>query len=158
MTFAFAEILGGLLKMHRRRGNPSRHHPIGESRNNIGFESHVGMRADTAASIAGPEAYPPTPITTSGSNSLSMRRACRRRAGRSKNVFSAVFQLTRFERADFDQLQRKSCGRHQTVLNATCRADEEQLSAILFLEFLGDGKGRDYVSAGTAACQNDSMQ
>src|ERR1019366_4317456 len=41
----------------------------------LGSKASVGICLTTAASIAGPEAYPPTPITTSGANWLSMRAA-----------------------------------------------------------------------------------
>ena len=50
----------------------------------------------TAASIAGPEAYPPTPITTSGANSFRMRAALHTARGKSKAVLARVIRLTFF--------------------------------------------------------------
>src|SRR5208337_1394730 len=62
----------------------------------FGSKASVGRRRRIAATIAGPEAYPPTPITTSGSNSESMREDVTIARGRSNIVFRRVIRLTFF--------------------------------------------------------------
>src|SRR5579871_4423473 len=62
----------------------------------FGSNATVGTRSRTAAIIAGPEAYPPTPTTTSG---LKLRNSSKHRitpSGRSNNVLSRVTRLTFF--------------------------------------------------------------
>src|SRR4051812_11426420 len=54
------------------------------------------MRRSAAASIAGPEAYPPTLITTSGLNRPKNPAQCRTARGRSNIVFSRVTDETFF--------------------------------------------------------------
>ena len=104
--------------------------------------------------MAGPDAYPPTPITISGRNSFNIPRASQTARGRSKKVFSRVFRLTLFKCANLTSLQRKSSRRNQPVLDAPRRTDEQYFSAVTLLQFLGNGKRGDHMSAGPAARQN----
>src|SRR6266851_1607063 len=62
----------------------------------FGSNANVGMCFTTAASIVGPEAYPPTPITTSGANSFSIRPASQTARGKSHAVRARVIRLTFF--------------------------------------------------------------
>src|SRR6202162_5042577 len=62
----------------------------------FGSKARVGRRRRIAATIAGPEAYPPTPITTSGSNSESIREEATIARGKSNIVFARVIRLTFF--------------------------------------------------------------
>ena len=62
----------------------------------FGSNASVGMRIRVAASMAGPEAYPPTPITTSGRNSERILRDSHTDLGRSKIVFTRFVRLTFF--------------------------------------------------------------
>src|SRR5205807_8078114 len=56
----------------------------------LGSNASVGRPQREAANIAGPEAYPPTPITTSGWNSTSMRHESQTARGRSNTVLNHV--------------------------------------------------------------------
>src|SRR5579871_4970773 len=61
-----------------------------------------------------------------------------------------------FERAHPNQLERKSCGGNQPILDAARRPDEQALGVIRFLQLIRDGERGNYVSAGAAARQDCS--
>src|SRR5215470_7918794 len=60
----------------------------------FGSKAIVETPRRMAAAMAGPEAYPPTPMTTSGWNWASMRREFQMARGRSREVFRRVARLT----------------------------------------------------------------
>src|SRR5438105_6386592 len=62
----------------------------------LGSNARVGMRIRVAASMAGPEAYPPTPITTWGRNSERIRRDSHTDRGKSKIVLMRFVRVTFF--------------------------------------------------------------
>ena len=103
--------------------------------------------------MAGPEAYPPTPITTSGWNSESILRAAITAPGNPRNVFNRSGQAHAIQSTDFNQTQRESRRRDQAVLDSTRRANEQQFRAVTLLEFLRDGQRRNHMSAGPTSCQ-----
>ncbi len=61
----------------------------------FGSNTTVGYPPSEAANIAGPDAYPPTPITTSGLNSRNSRRAASTASGSVNKVFTRVASETR---------------------------------------------------------------
>ena len=76
------------------------------------------------------------------------------RAGKVEQSLQPRLETDFVERADLDQPQRKSRRRNQPVLDATGCADKQYFSAILLLQFVGNGQGGNYVSAGAAPRQN----
>ena len=54
------------------------------------------LLSSLTANIAGPDAYPPTPMTTSGLYSVSIRPETQRARGRSNMVLARVIRLTFF--------------------------------------------------------------
>ena len=68
--------------------------------------------------------------------------------------FRAGDQADIFQRAYADQLQRKSGGGDEAVLNAAGRADEKNLSVVSLLELIGDGERGDDVSSRASARQD----
>src|SRR2546422_11733653 len=60
----------------------------------LGSNANVGTLLRAAANIAGPDAYPPTPITTCGRNSASIRQESHTARGRPKAVLRRVAKLT----------------------------------------------------------------
>ena len=105
--------------------------------------------------MAGPEAYPPTPITTSG----EIHEHAARRPERAREVersLQARHQADVLQRADLHQLQGKSRSRDETILNASRGTDEEHFGVVILLELIRDREGGDDVSAGASACKNRS--
>ncbi len=122
----------------------------------FGSKARVGIPFITAANMAGPEAYPPTPITTSGWNSESICRAAQTARGNPSKVFSRVARLTRFSAPTSISRSSKPVRGNQAVLNAPRRPDKQDFRAIGFLQFMGDGERGNNVSAGPAPRQNGS--
>ena len=157
MTYGIAKVFCRLFKVHCRRRDPARDHTIGESGNHVGLEGHSrDVRIDRSqhGGAGGVSADADDDIRT------EIRRACCARCkmarGRSKKVLRRVVEADAIQRADFDQLERKSGRRNQAVLDAARGADEQNFGVVAGLEFLGDGEGRDDVSARASACENDA--
>ena len=152
--FGVAEVSCRLLEMNRRAETQRATTRLANPGTTLGSNARVGIPFRIAASMAGPEAYPPTPITTSGRNSARDSARIPDRAGKVEQSLQPGLEADLVQRADLDQSQRKSGGGNQPVLDSARRADEQDFRVVLLLEFLGDGKRGDYVSAGAAACQN----
>jgi hypothetical protein len=58
------------------------------------------------------------------------------------------------ECTNFYKLHGESGCRHQPVLDSPWRADKQNVGGVLLFQFLRNGERRNYVSAGSASCQN----
>src|SRR5208337_3407338 len=123
----------------------------------LGSKASVGSRRRIAATIAGPEAYPPTPITTSGSNSKHPGRS-RNRPRQIKHRLRPSHQADIFQRPNLNQFQREPGLRHQPRLNPTSRPDKKYLGAELLLKLLSNSQCRNNVSARPAARDNNAHE
>ena len=160
--FAVLEPAAGLLEVNRGGLGHGSNHAIGEAGNDIGFEDRAtAVPRRAAASMAGPEAYPPTPMTTSGRKSAMMLQAAAMAVGRAVSGLEAGGQADAVELADIDQAQPKTGLRHQAGFDSALGADEDDVGAVAVPELLGDGDGGDYVATGAAAgknCTHDSVR
>ena len=68
--------------------------------------------------------------------------------------FQASSQADIFQRAYADELQGKSRGGNQAVLDATRGSYEQNFRVVTFFQLIGDGQGGNDMSAGAAARQN----
>ncbi len=149
-----AEIFRRLLEVNRRARNPPRHQAIGKTGHNIRLERQGwsslqdGRQHGWAGSV---------PANSDHDVRLKFREHAARipdRAGKIEQSLQPRFETDFVERADLDKPQRKSGRRNQPVLDAARRTDEQHFGGISLLQFMGNGKRRDHVSAGAAACQN----
>src|SRR5579859_4570076 len=102
-----------------------------------------------AAAIAGPEAYPPTPTTTSGPNTLMILRESTTARGRSNMVRMRVIRFTFFG-PHFYAHQPKTGLRDQPGFHAARGPHEQHFSAVAGLQFAGDRQRRNHMSAGAS--------
>ena len=142
-------------KVNRCRRNKARHHAIGESRHEVRFERQRRYSpAESPPASPGRRHIRRRRSRHRDRNSTSIRRAAENRARKIEDRLRTRRQAHPIQRAHFHQLQRKSGGRNQPVLNASRRADKQHFGGIAGLQFLGDGERGNDVSAGASARQN----
>ena len=115
----------------------------------FGSYASVGTRNRIAAIIAGPEAYPPTPITTSG---LKLRTNSTHRitpSGRSANVRSLRRQAHILQLPNPNQLQRKTSLRHQPSLQPPRRPHKPHLGPMRIPQLPRNRQRRNHMPTGS---------
>ena len=141
--------------MHRRRGNPSRHHTIGEARNEVRLE---GQRRNPFENRG--QHGRAGGVSTDADHHIGMKlgkhsaRGTSRLRGNSSKVFSRVARLTRLSAPTWiNRRENPAAGTRRFSIPRAVPMNSISAPYCL-LEFLGDGEGRNHMSAGSASRQN----
>ena len=118
-------------------------------------KARVGTRRRIAASIAGPEAYPPTPTTTCGCQRRKRTMQLQETARQCDQGFKLGGETDAVELADIDEFKRIAGLRYQAGFHSPGGAEETDFRRVSRLERIGDGKRRNDVAPCAAAGNHD---